>query len=689
MGWQTLGLKLQNNMLTLSGSGLQPAADNPDDAVETAVNVLQIAAGVAVGAGISLLVGIVIWWVLKISTRRITNFQLLMRRAKIPYFILFILAGGWQGLDYISGVLDPDKTQNWIPPITHVLFIATIVAAGWMLFSAAFTIQDIAKRGQKTDHPNRLTTQAQMFRRILQALVVAVTVISVILTFPQARVAMGSLLASAGVVSLVAGIAAQDSLSNTFAGLQLTLTDALRVGDVLVVDDVFCTVEEMTLTYVVLKVWDDRRVIVPSTRFTKNSFENWTRLHTKLLGTVLFHFDWTLPLARFRAEARRLMNQSDLWDGRTTSIQVTDTTAEYVEVRLVVSAADSGDLWDLRCYMREHLLEWVVENAPYALPRNRWQQEKLVEQNRDRSEEEVARLAQELANIENPGDEQQTPPKSYQDARVKASKRRAGKVRRRRLRGRSVKRVPTHGEETTQVLSLKDLKNVVKMTEPNSKEFPVKVKPHNAHMTPGDSAKVPDGGSVPGSVPDGGHVSGSGDYSSNADHASGSGHYSSEADHENPVRNHATDAGNPVHVKNSSPQTNHADRAGAHGPNADDEADTAEVELSSDRMFSGSPEAEERSQAFSGPGKQVQREREQALTGEQEAVNAETKNSARDAASNTATDAASAKVSAEDARTKDSTDAASNKVSADETAIDGPASAGEREEQTRELDERG
>ncbi|WIK63870.1 mechanosensitive ion channel family protein [Gleimia hominis] len=610
MGWQTLGLKLQNNMLTLGSSALQPAADNPDDAVETAVNVLQIAAGVAVGAGISLLVGIVIWWVLKISTRRITNFQLLMRRAKIPYFILFILAGGWQGLDYISGVLDPDKTQNWIPPITHVLFIATIVAAGWMLFSAAFTIQDIAKRGQKTDHPNRLTTQAQMFRRILQALVVAVTAISVILTFPQARVAMGSLLASAGVVSLVAGIAAQDSLSNTFAGLQLTLTDALRVGDVLVVDDVFCTVEEMTLTYVVLKVWDDRRVIVPSTRFTKNSFENWTRLHTKVLGTVLFHFDWTLPLARFRAEARRLMNQSDLWDGRTTSIQVTDTTAEYVEVRLVVSAADSGDLWDLRCYMREHLLEWVVENAPYALPRNRWQQEKLVEQNRDRSEEEVARLAQELANIENPGDEQQTPPKSYQDARVKASKRRAGKVRRRRLRGRSVKRVPTHGEETTQVLSLKDLKNVVKMTEPNSKEFPVKTKPQN--------------------------------------------------------------------VNGSRSNTGPAIQPNGNGRTANDEADTAEVELSSDRMFSGNPAAEERSQAFSGPGKQVQREREQALTGEQEAVNAETKNSAHDAASNTSTNAASAKVPAEDASTKDSTDAAYAKVPADETAIDGQASAGER-----------
>ncbi|MDO5035006.1 MAG: mechanosensitive ion channel [Actinomycetaceae bacterium] len=438
--------------------------NNTEEAVQEAFDVLQLLLGVAIGVVGALVIGVAVWVALRVVSRRTESFSLLMRRVKIPFFALFLVAGAWVGLNYTNQVLTTD-TATWIPPLQHTLLIITIVMVSWMCYASAYVIEDVAEERKSATGSRRLATQAQMVRRIVQLGIVILGMVAIILTFPSARVAMGSILASAGVISLVAGIAAQDSLSNTFAGLQITFTDAIRVGDVVTVDDQFGTIEEITLTYVVVRVWDDRRAIVPSTHFTQNKFENWTRQHTKLAGTVELKLDWRAPVPLIRREVERLLEETDLWDRRSSSVQVTDSTDEWILVRVAVTAKDSGDLWDLRCYLRENLIEWIVEHAPYAIARTRVQREEVVEVNLDRSEKEIVALANELREIERVGDEvanadEAAVPETKHEARVQAAKQRASKVRRRRLRDRKVNVKTLRESESTHVLSAAELEQI-------------------------------------------------------------------------------------------------------------------------------------------------------------------------------------------------------------------------------------
>lgn len=441
--------------------------DTTEQAVQDAVDVLQLILGMAVGAAICLAIAALFWLGLRAISRRTVTFRLLLRRIKFPFFALFIVAGAWTGLGYAATDVNRENA-TWVAPLQHGMLIFTIVMMGWLGVAAANIIEDVANARVEESNSRRLKTQAQMLRRLTQVIIVGVAVVAVILTFPSARVAMGSILASAGVISLVAGIAAQDSLSNTFAGLQITFTDALRVGDIIVVDDTMGTVEEVTLTYVVMRIWDDRRIIVPSTQFTKNSFENWTRLHPKLLGSVELHLDWRTPVTLIRQEVDRLLQETELWDHRTVNVQVTDSSEDWMKVRVVVSAKNSGTLWDLRCYLRENLIEWVVTHAPYAIARTRFQQEEIVEVNRDVSEEEVVRLAQELTELAEDPDTKDapsspTPFETKQAARLEAAKHRAAKVRRKRLRGRPVSEETVEEmdrAEETQVLTPQDLEEL-------------------------------------------------------------------------------------------------------------------------------------------------------------------------------------------------------------------------------------
>ncbi len=177
-----------------------------------------------------------------------------------------------------------------------------------------------------------------------------------------------TILASAGVIGIVAGLAAQSSLSNLFAGLQLAFTNALRMEDVVVVEGEWGRIEEITLTYVVLRVWDDRRLILPSTYFTTTPFQNWTRKESAVLGTVEMDLDWRVPLAEVRAELDRTLAASTLWDGRTGVLQVTDATGRLVRIRAVVSGVDGPTVFDLRCQVREALVEYLKREHPEALP---------------------------------------------------------------------------------------------------------------------------------------------------------------------------------------------------------------------------------------------------------------------------------------------------------------------------------
>jgi small-conductance mechanosensitive channel len=194
-----------------------------------------------------------------------------------------------------------------------------------------------------------------------------------LMTFPGIRALGASVLASAGLVSVVAALAAQSTLGNVFAGLQLAFSDAIRVDDVVVVEQEWGRIEEITLTYVAVQIWDDRRLILPTSYFTTKPFQNWTRNSSAVLGTAEVDVDWSTPIEPLRAELRRVCEGSELWDERVCVLQVTEAIGGTIRLRALVSAADAGALWDLRCLVRERLVGWMWEHQRGSLPRVRAQ----------------------------------------------------------------------------------------------------------------------------------------------------------------------------------------------------------------------------------------------------------------------------------------------------------------------------
>ena len=183
-----------------------------------------------------------------------------------------------------------------------------------------------------------------------------------LMTFPAVRALGASVLASAGIISVIAALAAQSTLGNLFAGLQLAFSDAVRVDDVVVVEDEWGRIEELTLTYVAVQIWDDRRLILPTSYFTTKPFQNWTRTGSAVLGTAEIDVDWSAPVEPLRAELRAVCEGTELWDGRVCVLQVTDAIGGMIRLRALVSANDAGALWDLRCLVRERLVAWVWEH---------------------------------------------------------------------------------------------------------------------------------------------------------------------------------------------------------------------------------------------------------------------------------------------------------------------------------------
>jgi hypothetical protein len=195
-----------------------------------------------------------------------------------------------------------------------------------------------------------------------------------LMTFPSFTDIGKTLFASAGVLSVVAGLAAQTSLGAVFAGIQIAFSDAIRVGDVVVLEDEWGRIEEITLTYVVVHLWDERRLVLPCTYFTTTPFQNWTRNATELLGTAEFDLDFTVPIDGMRAELERLLSDDELWDRRVGIVQVTDCVGGYLRVRILVSASNAAALFDLRCHVREGITAWLQRTNPGALPRWRVEQ---------------------------------------------------------------------------------------------------------------------------------------------------------------------------------------------------------------------------------------------------------------------------------------------------------------------------
>ncbi|GEL94669.1 mechanosensitive ion channel family protein [Cellulomonas composti] len=348
-------------------SAATTAADE-EDAVDVLVSLLAVAVGVVVAFVLSALVGALV----RRAARTSAVAADLTRRSRLPLRAVLVVVAVWLALRWST------EPADWRDVIEHLLVILLIIAVTWLVGSLAFVLEDAALARYRLDvadnrHARRVRTQVQVLRRLTVAVLVVCALGGIALTFPGARAFGASLLASAGLLSIVAGLAAQSSLANMFAGVQLAFTDAIRVDDVVVVDGQWGRIEEITLTYVVVHAWDDRRLILPSTYFTTTPFENWTRRQADLLGTVELDLDWQVPVEAMRAELARLLDSTELWDRRVGVLQVTDAVGGTVRVRALASAADAPTLWDLRCHVREGLLAWLQQAAPEALPRSRWQ----------------------------------------------------------------------------------------------------------------------------------------------------------------------------------------------------------------------------------------------------------------------------------------------------------------------------
>lgn len=217
----------------------------------------------------------------------------------------------------------------------------------------------------------KVETQTRFLVRCLNILIVIIGFGAALMTFESVRQVGASVLASAGVGGIILGFAARPVLSNLLAGMQIALTQPFRIDDVLYVQGEWCWVEEVTATYVVLRVWDLRRLVVPLQWFIENPFQNWSRKSADLLGTVFIWVDYTMPVQPLREEFERLLDESDQWDGKVATVQVTDSSDQAMQIRFLMSAPDSSRNWDLRCAVREGLVTYVQKHYPSHLPRLR------------------------------------------------------------------------------------------------------------------------------------------------------------------------------------------------------------------------------------------------------------------------------------------------------------------------------
>jgi small-conductance mechanosensitive channel len=266
--------------------------------------------------------------------------------------------------------------EETIAVLARILMLATIIIIGW---AAIATVNMSAElyllrfRLDTTDNvlARKHLTQVRVLTRTVNTLLVLVTVGAALMTFESVRQYGVSLFASAGVAGLVAGLAARPVLSNLIAGIQLAMTQPIRIDDGVLVESEYGRVEEITSTYVVIRLWDLRRLIVPLTYFIEKPFQNWTRESSSLVGAALIHVDYMTPVERVRQKLVEIVTASPLWDGSVVKLQVVEARENTLELRAIASARTSADAFDLRCEIREKLIDWMQREIPIALPRTR------------------------------------------------------------------------------------------------------------------------------------------------------------------------------------------------------------------------------------------------------------------------------------------------------------------------------
>ena len=287
-----------------------------------------------------------------------------------PARVVFLLASTLAILPSV-----PSLPDNWEDIIRETLVLALIVSIGWLAIGGVYVAQTLIMRRYDLNAENnvrarRVQTQLQLFRRLVVGFVVVITIGVMLWSFHDQRLWQygTGLLASAGLASLVLATAAKSTASNVLAGLQIALTEPIRLDDVVVVQGEWGRIEEITSAYVVIRVWDQRRLIVPLTYFIENSFQNWTRDSAEILGTAFLYLDYSIPVAELRAQLNLVVHPSPLWDGRVCGLQVTNLTEHSMELRCLTSSRNASESFDLRCLVREEMTAWIQQNHPAAFP---------------------------------------------------------------------------------------------------------------------------------------------------------------------------------------------------------------------------------------------------------------------------------------------------------------------------------
>jgi small-conductance mechanosensitive channel len=321
---------------------------------------------VLVGVAIALAVVVVAALLLNVMLRGRPGLRGQVARCRVPVAVALSLIAARVAVGLTASDYD------WFEGTNFLLLSGIIGALAWLALRIVRIVEErvlhkYKSAGEGDRRDRKIQTQTVLIRRILESLIIVIAVAVILLTIPQVRAVGAGLLASAGLLSVVAGLAVQSTLTNVFAGVQLAFTDAIRVGDVVTVEDVYGTIEDITLSYVVVKIWDGRRVIFPSSHFTTTPFENWTRVGSELSGTVELEVDWRVPMDATRERLRALLESTELWDGKEGSLQITDALGGMVKIRAVLSARNSGDLWDLRCLVREDLVTFLRSEYPEAI----------------------------------------------------------------------------------------------------------------------------------------------------------------------------------------------------------------------------------------------------------------------------------------------------------------------------------
>ncbi len=340
---------------------------------EAGLRVLLIL-GAAVVAG--LVIHAILFRVARATVRRMPSVLVfdgvVLERTRRPLRLILPLAAVYAAYPFAQDYLSAD-VQALLDGLLHAV---TVLAVAWLLVALVMMAEDIiAQRYSIEEEDNlqarKIVTQVRILRRIAFVVIGVLTVGAILMQYEPFRELGTGILASAGIIGIVVGVAAQRTLGNLIAGFQIAFTQPIRVDDVVIAEGDFGWVEEITLTYVVVRVWDQRRIVVPITQFVEQPFQNWTRTSSELLGTVFLYVDHTVPFDAIRQALGEIVEASEYYDGRVWRLHVTDASEKTVELRALMSADSAPNLWELRCEVREKLIAYVQDRFPDALPRVR------------------------------------------------------------------------------------------------------------------------------------------------------------------------------------------------------------------------------------------------------------------------------------------------------------------------------